>query len=221
MKIVNGIAVVEGDLCISKWVEECGELCHDKNSVPLILHHIKEGDTVIDAGSNIGSHTLAYAQKVGKKGSVLAFEPNKKNFDCLEYNLKDYDNTEVFNWGLSDEACKIKMNDVPTNAGMSYAEKAKKGIKCVTIDSLELERLDFCKIDTEGMEYKILKGAEQTIRKYRPVMVIEINNFALNRNGTSDNDIYIYLIELGYEYRNIYPGGPLHAEQLDILCIPK
>ncbi len=111
------------------------------------------------------------------------------------------------------------MNDISTNAGMSYAEKSKKGIKCITIDSLELDRLDFIKIDCEGFEHKILKGAEKTIKKFKPVMVIEINNFTLNRNNTSDNDIYIYLNELGYTYQNIYPGQSLYGDQLDILCI--
>ncbi len=60
MKIINNIAVIEGDEYLSKWVIDSGRLDHDQNSLPIILAYIKEGYTVIDAGANIGSHALAY-----------------------------------------------------------------------------------------------------------------------------------------------------------------
>lgn len=218
MKIVKGIAVIEFDECISKWVEETGELAHDMNALPRILPHIKEGDTVIDVGSFIGDHTIAYARIASK---VIAFEPNPEAFECLEYNLRTFSNVEFRNEGLSDSIGHIKLTDVPTNAGMTYAQKSKKGIKCITIDSMGLDKLDFIKIDAEGFEHKILKGAEETIKKFKPIMIIEINNHALLRNGTSDNDVFIYLNELGYDYKNIYPGQTLYEDQLDLICTPK
>lgn len=222
MKITKeGIAVIEGDECISKWVEETGKLDHDPNSLPIMLSYVNESNHVIDIGAFIGDQTIAYSKKVGKTGKVIAFEPNPAAFECLEYNLRGIDNVELINQGLSDSAGNIKLTDIPTNAGMTYASKSKKGIKCVTIDSYELSKLDFIKIDAEGFEHKILKGAEQTIKKFKPIMVIEINNHALMRNGTSDNDIYIYLNELGYDYKNIYPGQSLYEDQLDLICTPK
>lgn len=221
MKITKeNIAIIEGDECISKWVENDGKLDHDPNSLPIILSYVKEGDAVIDCGAFIGDQTIGYAKKVGANGKVIAFEPNPIAFECLEYNLELFKNVELRNEGLSDSNGKINLVEVPTNAGMTFAEKSKKGIKCVTIDSLKLEKLDFIKIDAEGFEHNILKGAEKTIKKFKPKMVIEINNFALLRNGTSNNDVYIYLNELGYTYKNIYPGQTLYEEQLDLICIP-
>lgn len=216
MKIVKGIAILEEDHCICKWVQESGRLDHDQSALPVILPYVK--GTVIDVGAFIGDHTIAYARKATK---VIAFEPNKSAFECLEYNLNGKKNVELRNEGLGDNVGSISLTEVETNIGMTYAEESKKGVKCITIDSLDLKSLDFIKIDAEGYEHKILKGAEETIKKFKPVMVIEINNHALNRNGTSDNDIYIYLNELGYNYRNIYPGGPIHDTQLDLLCTPK
>jgi len=222
MKITKeNIAIIEGDECISKWVESEGRLDHDPNSLPIMLSYVKEGDTVIDIGAFIGDQTFAYAKKVGGFGKVIAFEPNPTAFECLEHNMFDFDNVELRNEGVSDTKGNIKLTDVATNAGMTYAEKAKKGIKCVTIDSLKLNKLNFIKIDAEGFEHNILKGAIETIKKFKPIMVIEINNHALLRNGTSNNDVYIFLSELGYGYRNIYNGQTLYEEQLDLLCIPK
>jgi FkbM family methyltransferase len=222
MKITKeNIAIIEGDECISKWVKETGKLDHDPNSLPIMLSYVKEGDHVLDVGAFIGDQTIAYSKKVGDKGLVLAYEPNPVAFECLEYNMKECGNVVILNEGLSDTKGYIKLTDVPTNAGMTYADKSKKGIKCNTIDSLDWDRLDFIKIDAEGFEHNILKGAIETIKKFKPIMVIEINNHALLRNGTSNNDIYIMLMELGYDYKNIYPGQTLYEEQLDLLCIPK
>jgi FkbM family methyltransferase len=222
MKITKeNIAIIEGDECISKWVESEGRLDHDPNSLPIMLSYVKEGDHVLDVGAFMGDHTLAYSKKVGDKGLVLAYEPNPIAFECLEYNMKELGNVIILNEGLSDSKGYLKLTDVPTNAGMTYAGKSKKGIKCNTIDSLDWVKLDFIKIDAEGFEHNILKGAIETIKKFKPIMVIEINNHALLRNGTSNNDIYIMLNELGYDYKNIYEGQTLYEEQLDLLCIPK
>lgn len=216
MKIVKGIAVLEEDQYICKWVQESGRLDHDQNLLPRILPYVK--GTVIDVGAFIGDHTIAYARRANK---VIAFEPNPNAYQCLDFNLKNYPNVELRNQGLGEIPGKISLTDVPTNVGMVYASKSNKGIDCITIDSLNLDRLDFIKIDAEGYEHNILKGAEETIKKYKPVMVLEINNHALMRNRTSNNDVYIYLMKLGYDYRNVYPSGGLHDEQLDILCTPK
>lgn len=221
MKLVNGIAVIDGDECISKWVEETGRLDHDLSLVPRIVKYIKPGDTAIDIGAFIGDHTIAYANKVGNDGKVIAFEPNPEAFECLEHNLSKFSNVELRKEALSDKSGKVSITKVPTNAGMTYVDKKKGKIKCITLDSLNLEKVDFIKIDAEGFEHNILKGAEQTIRKYKPTMVIEIVNDYLLKNGTSNNDVYIWLMEMGYRYQNIYPEQSLYETQLDLLCIPK
>src|SRR6478736_1478467 len=128
----DNIAIVDGDECICKWVEDSGRLDHDTSLLPIILKYINSDSVVIDAGAFIGDHTISYARKAKK---VYTFEPNKNNFKCLEYNMSHFLNVELLNMGLSDEECSIKITEVETNAGMAYAEKAKKGIKCITIDS--------------------------------------------------------------------------------------
>jgi FkbM family methyltransferase len=219
MKITKeGFAIVEWDTHIGRWVEEEGRLDHDQNSLPLILKHIYRGDTVLDIGANIGSHTIAYADKVGVRGRVIAFEPNPDAFECLQYNMKDYRNVELRNEaaGLSGKVVLIKH---PENIGMTYVENSDKGFKTVSIDSLNLDKCNFIKIDVEGFELNVLKGAEQTLKRFKPALLIEINTFALARNNVTNQDVFDYLTELGYSYRNIYTQQGILNEQLDLLCI--
>ncbi len=95
MKLITGkngesIAVIEFDSHISSWVEEAGRLCHDSMVHESILPLIKEGDWVVDAGAYIGDHTIAYAEKVGSRGRVIAFEINPPALECLKHNAVLY-----------------------------------------------------------------------------------------------------------------------------------
>jgi FkbM family methyltransferase len=217
MKLLpNGIAVIDGDTHISKWVEESGRLDHDQYALPIILKHIKDGDYVVDAGAFIGDHTIAYLNAVRSAGGrVYAFEPNPSAFECLTVNCKD---AYCFRSGLGDkeEFISIKQSE---NVGASHLTNDESGsISVVTLDSYNLDRLDFFKIDVEGYEMKALKGAEQTISKYKPKMWIEINRGALEKQNTKPEDIFSFLISRGY---NIAAYPELIGDQYDILCTAK
>jgi FkbM family methyltransferase len=208
----NGIAVIEGDTHISKWVEMEGRLDHDQNSLPIILEHIKEGDWVVDGGACIGDHTIAYLNKVGSQGHVLAFEPNHLAFECLKHNCKG---AACLPFGLSDLSGNAGILQNP-NSGASRLVNGD-GIILVRLDDYELPRLDFLKLDVEGWELKALRGAESTIEKHRPIMWIEINKGALAEQGAEPKDIMRFLFDYDYDF-SPYPeeGGP----QYDLLCIP-
>jgi FkbM family methyltransferase len=217
MKITNGIAIIEDDTHISKWVKESGRLDHDQSMVPLALHHIKQGGIVIDAGAYIGDHTIAYAKAVGLDGLVFAFEPNPKAFECLEYNMRNYPNTTCFKQGLGSKTESKGITNYSGNYGINHITEGV-GISMTSIDELGMFGVDFIKIDVEGYELEILKGAKETIKKFKPVLLIEINRGTLKREGVKENDIFSFLDELGYAYKNIYEGHPLMGEQYDIIC---
>lgn len=213
------IATIEGDTHIGKWAIESGRLDHDQNMLPLLRPFIPEGGTVIDVGAYIGDHTVFYAECVGENGTVVAMEPNPPAFECLQYNTRELSQVLPLHKGASsgdDGYISIHSN---ANGGAAYGTNGGD-ILCQTIDGLRATRCDFIKMDCEGMEPLAISGAWETIKAHKPVMLIEINQGALARQGRTPEHIFDMLNELGYTYRNIYPNQPMSGGQYDILCQP-
>lgn len=211
----EGYAVIPTDTHIGKWVKENKRLDFDQNAIPLIMEFIKDSDCVIDCGANIGAYSFAFLQKAD---FVISFESNSDAFECLKYNLKYFPNSHIFNYALGSVSGRVNVvKDL--NAGASHCILAQDGeIEVRTIDSYKIKKVDFIKIDCEGFELEILKGAIKTIQNNKPKLYIEINEGALKRMGSTGKDIFDFLDLFNYQYRNIYEGQPMDGEQYDIIC---
>jgi FkbM family methyltransferase len=209
----NNIAVLEGDTHISKWVEEERRLDHDVYSIGLILPHIKEGDWVVDAGAFIGDHTIAYLKAVGPEGKVFAFEPNPAAYSCLCHNCPE---AVTMNSGLSDKEEFVDYFG-NSNAGAGHIGHDLGSTQLIPLDSLNLRRCDFLKLDIEGCEYEALIGAEKTIRQHRPILWVEVNEGALIRRMRNSAQLLRLIESYGY---TIYPYPEDRGPQYDVLCIP-
>lgn len=214
----EGWWIISDDTHIGKWVKQNQRLDFDQNALPFILPYLKVGDWVIDAGANIGSYSWAFLNKVGISGKVICYEPNPIAYDCLYKNLGNKPSCFPMPFFLGNKKAEYEIVNESKNFGMAYGKKSNKGISCQFIDGLDLEKLNFLKIDVEGMELEVLQGAEQTILKYHPVMYIEINELTLARNNTKKEQIFEFLDRMGYTYKNIYPGQEMTGEQFDIIC---
>lgn len=222
MKILdNGIAVIEGDSHISRWQEESGRIDHDLTVEYHILPMLKPHFHCVDAGAFNGDHTVRYAQSV-PNGHVFAFEPNPEAYQCLVHNIKSYSNAGAFCYGLSDKLERRKFL-IDSNAGGSHLLKAEDGeVYCVPLDNLGLGHIDFFKLDVEGYELFALKGAEQTIRRCNPIILVEMNAGTLARNGVRYQDIFEFLANLGYQWKPFAQNCDLLNEpQYDLLATPK
>lgn len=224
MKMIRGVATIEGDTHIGKWVQEQGTLNIAKGMLDPLRSWIPRGGCVVDAGANIGDHSYYYAHAVGEGGSVLAFEPNSEAFACLQYNMVRNQLTGIVDTkmlGLSDSAGKTTLHP-EQNAGARWMHTAPVdgGAEVVfdKLDSFLLSRLDFLKIDIEGWELRALKGASNTISQFHPAMLIEVNSGALNRAGTSREELLEYISGLGYQWK-IHGGGVHTDPQFDVFCV--
>jgi FkbM family methyltransferase len=126
----------------------------------------------LDIGANVG----LWSQDLCKEfDQVIAFEPVADFRACLLKNVTAT-NFEVRACALGESDTQINMIITADNTGHSHVDTASIGagsIPMYRLDSLNLPHIDYIKIDCEGYENTILRGAKETILKYRPIMVVE------------------------------------------------
>lgn len=143
----------------------------------IIKRYVKKGTIAVDIGAHIGTHTLTMSQCVGN-GCVVAFEPNKKIFRelCLNLALNDCKNTFPIRCAIGKTGGVISsVCSHPNNEGGTYVINNQQGdTAIVTLDDFKLTNVSFIKIDVENMEAEVIDGAMETLRRNRPVILIEI-----------------------------------------------
>jgi FkbM family methyltransferase len=170
------------DRYIGRSIDRYGEF--SIGEVELFEQAVKPGWTVIEAGANFGAHTLVFSRLVGPRGHVIAFEPQRIVFQALAGNMALNSLTNVdCRWAaLGDKPGTITVPSInygrEENFGGLGLEKVPPNVKgesvpLVTIDSLNLPRCEFLKVDVEGMELSVLRGAAETIRRLRPILYVE------------------------------------------------
>ncbi len=154
--------------------------------VSFAVKHIKKGDCVVDVGANRGTYTYSMVKAVGKHGIVYSFEPNPVIAAQLRSNLKS-SNAVIENLAVSDtsedkEFYRHTRGAGPTSSLEFYdvldrdGELEKITVKCVTLDSYCRShnlKPALIKVDVEGHELNVFKGAVETIRSHCPCLVFE------------------------------------------------
>jgi FkbM family methyltransferase len=149
-------------------------------------------DIVIDIGANIGYYTLQIAQKVGPKGFVLAIEVNPLNYQYLQRNiyLNGYKNVITKQMAAWNQETYLDLIMSKTSEGHTVKEnwanntrrkhnftQNKVRVKAAPIDNLvkqyQLEKVDWIKIDVEGAEFEVLQGLRNTIKAFKPKLLVE------------------------------------------------
>ena len=148
-----------------------------------IVRTLPAGAITVDGGANIGLIAIPLALALAANGGkVIAFEAQRMMFYalCGGAALNDLENLEAFNKALGAKAGRIRVPRVNYGVEQDFGTVTLTGepaegeeVDLVAIDSLGLPRLDFLKIDVEGMEIDVLKGAATTIRQYHPWCWIE------------------------------------------------
>lgn len=200
---------------------------------PLIYESINDGDIVIDVGTNIG-HVLMKMAKVNPSGRIFGFEPHPINFQKAVNNLSlnSFKNVEINNIAVSDELGELSFfNERSRNMGGVSLNKSYKGpgrISAITLDKFlhenNIEEVDFIKIDVEGFEFKVIKGARMIIEKCHPKLFIEINDSFLKTNNDSAKSVISNLVSHGYQIQRADNLETVDAvynftdKHFDILC---
>jgi FkbM family methyltransferase len=187
---------------------------------------VHEGDGVVDAGADWGIYTVRLAELVGPAGRVHAFEPNPVSLERLETVVGSEPQVRVHAAALSDRAGTATLH-VPLDAGETLRPlgslRAPGDVPCetvkvatVTLDSAlgdDTQRISFAKIDVEGHELAVLRGAERLLTAARPALLVEIEH---RHSGDQMGATFDYLASLGYAVSAVAADGLRPFEEFDL-----
>jgi FkbM family methyltransferase len=176
------------------------------------LYHIKrltrEGDTIFDVGANFGYYGLTLAKHLRGQCQIHCLEPNPSSFYRLTKNIGlNCMNSVVhaYPMGFSDtsqDAYLVERADNSGAARVSFEETDNK-ISLTTWDAfcvqMQIDQVQFAKIDVEGFEYRALKGGEEMLLESKPALLIEINRAFLGYAGSSPEKLIPLLRGYGYD----------------------
>jgi FkbM family methyltransferase len=181
----------------------------------------------VDVGANQGEYTLVAARHL-TAGRVVAFEPVRALYDQLLANvrLNGFSQVTALNCGLLDEPGSRALytsSDVVIhgsfNEGLAsvFASDYRKDVVATVpfrvfdevAAELGLERLDVMKVDVEGAELQVLRGAASILRRFRPTLLLEVNEEAFRTGGYGSRDLLAHLAQLGYASSLIRYDGVL------------
>ncbi len=183
LKTINGYQLLidpKNDSGVERSLHETGT--YEKGMLHFLDKNLKNGDVFIDVGANIGLIAIHAAISVGDEGKVLSFEAHPETAKILEFNkeLNQKENIHIYPIALGSEKGKAMIfSDSESNRGGAsmIRGQSKNGIE------VNVERLDdiidkaivpkVIKIDVEGFEMNVLKGAVSTIREAKPILLIE------------------------------------------------
>jgi FkbM family methyltransferase len=179
-------------------------------TISFFLSQFDKRYTIFDVGANIGIISVSAAER---SKQVISIEPDKTNFARLTENLglNNITNVTTLNIGLgSRKEVKKLYKVVESNPGMNRIIDGEldlpyNEIQIETLDSiaqtLNISKIDVIKIDTEGYEMNILKGSNYCIDKFKPAMMLEVDNSLLQAQSSSAVELLSFIKEKGY---NIY-----------------
>ena len=190
--------------------------------------------TFFDIGANYGYYSLMLASHLGPRFTVHAFEPNPPTMARLRHHCEINGlekRIHCHSLGLSDHAGQAGLTLRGDNSGAAFLSEGQ-GIQLSTLDLFcrerKINRIDSMKIDVEGAEEKLLRGGMESLERFRPAIIIELNPPALRRSGASAESVVSILKSLGYELFELHretkrPLGTLPdgEDYTDAFCIHK
>jgi FkbM family methyltransferase len=187
----------------------------------------KEGDVVIDIGAHIGRYTIIGAKRVGTNGKVVAIEANPSNFEMLNRNIKLNQLTNIIslNNAVYSKETKIKLYLPGEELGHTIyntvmSDRAKNEDKFVEVSANTLDYflqlkgitdVNWIKIDVEGAEFEVLKGATNVLSKSKDIaLLIEIHNLSGGTNLYRPILEFLRLYNFKIEFEKSHDGGEKH-----------
>jgi FkbM family methyltransferase len=186
--------------------------CYENHVQACFRALLSSGETYIDVGAHIGYHAVLAASLVGDEGNVYAFEADRGNFERLRENLRCFRRAMAINkavwrttgvivfersseegesgWGTLTEVRDLKRGEHSSLPAISLDDWSTEG---------NIKGVSLIKIDAEGSEIGILRGAQKFLQRFKPIIVTEINDVLLRQGDGTSDEITGVLRKHGYE----------------------
>lgn len=196
MRTDIGTYVLPQDDLITSQLREFG--AHQRGDLNALMSILWPDDVVLDIGAHVGTFAVPIAKALGTTGRVIAFEAHPDMFRLLCHNVKANSHggrVEALHLLLGSRASAPRIPVMLTgNSGGTWFQSSSSGspgsLSPVTLDSWMEMHHDvisptLIKLDVEGAEFEVLSGAEQTVAKHRPLLMVEVSRALLARNGST------------------------------------
>jgi FkbM family methyltransferase len=203
-RLKNGSGIyVDLRSAVSRGIYSKGEF--DPLVFKAIASELRASDILLDVGSNVGVYSIQSLEIVGTSGNVHAFEIDPRPLRCLELSKKrfHYDNLHIHSTAVGSAIGKVQLNQ-DHECGNSQVSLVDGGtqVPMVSLDtwmaSNGVDRVNVIKIDVEGFELEVLKGAQEILARNKPSLIIEADDRLLSRTGASVEMLTGYLSSFGY-----------------------
>ena len=207
MKQVNGFFLPDGESHLDAFLENGPEFAggpsYQLHKLMAALPYVKNFRHAVDIGAHTGLWTRPLSVMFRH---VTAFEPVERHRECWYANIKT-DNCDIWPFALGDHGASVSLHTGESSSGDTWiAAHGEHLAKMKTLDSFELANVDLVKIDCEGFELFVCKGGAQTIRKYRPAMIVEQKIGKGKQFGIGDTDAVELLCSWGAQVRKVIAG---------------
>jgi len=232
----GAMMALAGDRYISRSLELYGEFSGAEWE--MLAQLVKPGMTVVEVGANIGAHSVAMAAKCFP-GPLYLFEPQQRIFQllCANLVLNGVRNAIAFPEACGEAEGRVVIPHLDYGAEFNFGGVSVKPdeagltgqrVRCTPLDSLQLAACNLIKLDVEGYEAQVLRGATETIRKHRPLLYVE------NDRPQHQQEVISLIDSLGYrQYWHLPPlfrpdnfnGNPQNVfadiVSVNLLCLPR
>ena len=204
---------------------------YEKGILSFLQDHLKKGDCFIDVGANIGLMSIFASKCIGNEGQVVAYEAHPKTAELLKENigLNQLLNIQVCQYALGSEEGQTKIYDnwQINRGGASLIVKTNDSVAF----DIEIHQLDnkipsnlipkVIKIDVEGFEMEVLKGASETIKRFQPILIVEFSEIRENVHESGAQLVEIIKTFGNYRFYKLKGGKERKSKLVEILSNDK
>ena len=190
----------------------------------MLASFVEEGSTIIDVGANVGLLTKEFALAHNRNINVIAFEPGDYCLSILRSVVGNLDNVEIVEAGVGEEDTTNTLKTPVKNAGSMgiglsqiggelEREHVSQEVKVMKLDTFYRKnkglKIGLLKVDVEGGEFNVVKGANDLIEEHKPIWYMEIEERWTDKYGYKPVDLFNYMFERGYSAYSVSLSGEL------------